>query len=409
MSILSLVLILSAGRSAPVAAVLAAGLALRSFAGWLDQTKRVSLPWSGADSEVFYALAVQYSLSPIDAHMAELSPQSSYFFAWFMGWIIRMFGPEYFYLRFINMIIGGFTALFVYRSVLVMGGGVRTAFLALCVFVFFPFTVILSSVFLRESIIAFSISAATLGMALYYFQARMSGLLIAVMSAMLGSLFHGAIAIVLLLFLCLLAFISPQPRAFGLQTKSGVPGELRLILGVCSMSALVYLVIYGEFSKIGSFATALDSIGQRFDRVSLRGAKGGSAYPEWLTGNIANPLYWVPRFIYFIAAPFPWDWRTLSDAASAVLGIFYVFLLYWSFRARSANPGFFVLFVIMFVCLFVFSLGTDNVGTAIRHRTKFFPLLLSVGMMGWILRPRARGSDRFLASPTSSPRSSAIP
>ena len=155
--IFSLVFLVS-DRGLPSAILLGSGLFLRLVVGWLDQAGLINLPWSGSDSEAFYAQAVDYVQLSWREFFYALEPQQSYVYAWFMGFIMRFMGTDYFYLRVLNMLLGGFIAIIIHRSLIVSGSSRRIALLGMSLYLFFPFAIILNSVLLRESIIAFFIS-----------------------------------------------------------------------------------------------------------------------------------------------------------------------------------------------------------------------------------------------------------
>ena len=380
--IIVLVLFLLSDRSLITVLVLAVGLALRLMVGWLDQVGAVDLPWSGADSEGFHSLAVGYSQLDWAAFLAEFNPQRSYVYAWVMGFIMRIFGQEYFYLRVINMVMGGFIAVVIYRALFLGGAGRRAAWLGMCAYLFFPFAIILNSVLLRETVITLCVSLVGLGV-LQFYRGRLSGFVFAISAALAAAMFHGAMGLLLMTLLLVAAFRPPQGGGVTQQAFPLIRIEFRLLFGLLALSVLTYVLVFGEFSKIGSATTALDNLNDRLERVSFQGAKGDSGYPVWLTVNVGNPVYWIPRFAYFMAAPFPWDWRSPTDMVSGLVSVIYIILFVWTLRARRLDRGVFVLVALLVVALFVFSIGTDNIGTSIRHRTKFLPLLLIASFVWW--------------------------
>jgi hypothetical protein len=382
---LFLLVMFAGGRSLGVVIALVLGLAIRLVLGWLEQGGYLSLPWSGSDSEEFYAKALDYSRASLSTHLLDFEPQRSYVYSWCLGWFMRLFGTEYFYLRVLNMMVGCITAVIVQRALLHSGASKRCALYGLCVYLFFPFTIILNSVLLRESIISFCVALATLGIVRFQFKGQVSGLVLAVVASLIGALFHGAVAVLMIMLLLMVAFVPMK----GVRAPFS-SGRGRIAIGLVAVAFLGFVLGTMEFGKIGSAATALDQVEGRFERVAKVGSKGESGYPEWLTSTIDNPIYWIPRFVYFAAAPFPWDWRNAADAAAGLVGLGYLALLFWGWRIRKVHPGYFYLFVLLVVCWFVYSIGTDNVGSSIRHRTKFFPLLLVVGMAGWEARRLAR-------------------
>ena len=220
----------------------------------------------------------------------------------------------------------------------------------------------------------------------------MNGFGVAVAAAGGATLFHGAMAVLLIMVLLMAACLPPQKNGPNNTLVPLLRKEYRLLFGICVISIIALIVLFGEFSKIGNAANVFDRMDERLDRISLRGAKGESGYPSWLTENVSNPIFWTPRFVYFMAAPFPWDWRNVVDILSGMLSIFYIVAFSWAVKARKLSASFKAIFIILFVALLAFSIGTDNIGTSIRHRTKFLPLLLVVGL-AWINYKRAMAAE----------------
>lgn len=377
--IVTMMVVLWAARSPKLVMLIGAGLVLRFVAGGIDQTGVMSLPWSGADSESFYARAIQYSELNGREYLSGFNPREAYVYSWVLGLVIKIFGAEYFYLRVLNMLIGVITAVVIYRSVLLAGGAQKAALLASAVYLLFPFSIILNSVLLREAIITLCIALMSMGL-LRYYRGYVNGLILAVGAICLAALFHGAMALLLVLLLLGVAAFPPTDVS-GVSRRSllALP-EVRFAFGFIVLIGAVYVVLFAEFSKVGNLANAAGILDARLSRVAEQGAKGGSGYPAWLTSNTANPLYWIPRFLYFLAAPFPWDWRSPIDMVSGMVSLAYILVFTWAARARRLSRGLFVCFGLLVAGLFLYSLGTDNIGTAIRHRSKFLPLLLILGL-----------------------------
>jgi hypothetical protein len=91
------------------------------------------------------------------------------------------------------------------------------------------------------------------------------------------------------------------------------------------------------------------------------------------------------RLVYFVFSPMPYDVRGVGDLAAIILdSSFYYFLVYIIVRSRKImNDNMFRILPKIFFILFLtvsigFALGTENSGTAMRHRSKIFPALIIV-------------------------------
>jgi len=115
----------------------------------------------------------------------------------------------------------------------------------------------------------------------------------------------------------------------------------------------------------------------KFERESM----GGSAYPAFVAqGNpISSPWLIFARMAYLLYSPFPWDVRSAVHIGGLLVGFLYLWLSMRAWRAwRTGLIGgrMRVLGWIFLALTLVFAIGTTNSGTAVRHKTKFFPLLV---------------------------------
>jgi hypothetical protein len=120
---------------------------------------------------------------------------------------------------------------------------------------------------------------------------------------------------------------------------------------------------------------------------SKKRVEGGATYLRNYQINSAVDL--IPfaslRLVYFIFSPMPYDVRGLGDLVAILLNSsFFYFLFYLIIRSRKIiSKNHFSIFPKIFFILFLtialgFAFGTENSATAMRHRTKIFPVLIIV-------------------------------
>ncbi|TVP45505.1 MAG: hypothetical protein EA345_14085 [Halomonas sp.] len=119
-----------------------------------------------------------------------------------------------------------------------------------------------------------------------------------------------------------------------------------------------------------------DLIESRFQRDP----RGGSAYPGFIaTGNpYAQPWLIPARIVYFVYSPFPWDLRSPRQLMGVAAALMYAFLswrLYKGWNLVKRKEECIALMCMTGALIFIFAIGVTNVGTAIRHRTKFLGIL----------------------------------
>ncbi len=355
--------------------IIMVGFALRATLAIYDD-QRYALPWSGADSAKFYSQLLDFHRTPLLKTLWDVPFSRSAMFPWVMSWAARLAGPNYLFLVFINVVVGTFSILQVYRLAAEFLDRKRACAAAwfICLF---PVSAVLSAVFLRETFIAALLIAASHQMVLAIKRGVLVHVVIGAVFIFLAALFHGALVLCLAIFPLgyLLATIVNRRRS---HSKAASPVRLLLV----SMVLLGIIFSIGpRLSKIGSLEDIPEIIDSRAARESKRVVARNSDYPVWLSKNIYRPDVAVARYAYFMFAPFPWMWRGFADVAGAFLGAVNLYAFWLIFRARrklSVIP--LALFFGVFLTTVMYSAGVNNVGTAIRHRNKMVPILFCAAL-----------------------------
>src|SRR5690554_4369087 len=157
-------------------------------------------------------------------------------------------------------------------------------------------------------------------------------------------------------------------------------GGVAVLLSLPGFSVLSLFEGYvGEDADIG------DAITARFAREE---ALGGSGYPSFITHGdpLTQPWLFPLRIFYFLFSPFPWDIRSPRQALGLVSSLLYMFIFWKLYKHWDQVKQHKELIPIIFIfagLTFVFAVGVTNIGTAIRHKTKFLPILLLFGAVAF--------------------------
>jgi hypothetical protein len=126
------------------------------------------------------------------------------------------------------------------------------------------------------------------------------------------------------------------------------------------------------------------------------GEGGGSDYLTWL--DMSNPtmmlLFSPLKMFYFLYSPIVLDWRGLNDVAAFLMdSLFYLGVSWFAITRKVGNNQLILLKCYLAISIIVttllFSFGTANSGTAIRHRAKMSSLMLTL----WALSPSRKKND----------------
>ena len=238
-----------------------------------------------------------------------------------------------------------------------------------------PNFAILSVIFLREAPVTMFITISLYFFIRWFNGASLVNILFAVLFDLAASYFHaGSIGVIVGYVIVIFLY----DRA---NTKVRISFRSIIFAGIM-LFVLVYLylnysdILFGKISGVDS----IEEIANTLDY-------GGSSYAQYV-GNSASVqnmiIYTIPRIVYFLFSPFPWQWRGLSDIiAFAFSSMFYMYAVYAAvknrtFYSRNNHNQVLALLIIVFCIVFIFAWGVSNTGTAARHREKMVMLFAAL-------------------------------
>ena len=312
------------------------------------------------------------------------------FFPRLLGFIFSLTGISRLWAEFIVLIFSVLT-IFVFAKIvddLDIPVSYRRAGVSLICLL--PNYAFLSAVLRRETIITFFVALST-----KYFINWLRGkggnkaFVLAFVFALGASLFHGATGLIAISYIFVRIIYSPTRKKYILEAKN--------IIGALVFFAL-FLFIYARFGTV--FFGKIESRLSTGSLSSTRDA-GGSSYAQYV-GDARTPLrmliFAIPRFMYFMFSPFPWQWRGIGDIITFLLSsCVYLYIIINSIRyiRRTAkdeeNRSIVVaLLIVALLSAVVFSWGVTNTGTATRHRDKFIAIYAVLFSLSQSTRLRIR-------------------
>lgn len=277
--------------------------------------------------------------------------------------IFRFIGSNKFFGQYINIL------LFLTSYMIYYDNFRKVNSLALDLLILFlPHQFIITSSFLRESMIIFFVT-----LSLKYFLVEnysKTNILLAIFFNLIASMFHSGVIVMSMVYVFVFIFYSPEKDKLNYGAKS----FLIFFLMVIFISSLYYL--FEEFIDTKLLQKIRVDSFEQFASVGNY-IEGGSQYlGKYKVNKPKDLLLFIPlKAIYFIGSPFPWDWRGIKDILSFVFDtLFYLTPLLISFfnmkKVRKNIFNYSVLWILI-LSIIVYGYGTFNAGTAIRHRGKF--------------------------------------
>lgn len=326
-----------------------------------------NLPNSGADSNMYFYGASLFSRGGGTGRGGAFST--------LMGSIFRITGASQLYGQFLVMLMSILAICIFARMLNELELELRVKSWAVLLIGFLPNFAILSVLFLREAPVCLCLTYSVYCFYHWLKNGKTWSFLLAFASALLGAWFHSGAIAVCIGYIAVLMLYDRKNKEFRPNTRSILPTVL-LSLG------MIYLYLnYGDslFSKFADI-DSLEDIGNTSEL-------GGSSYAQYV-GNSATPLnmliFTIPRIVYFLFSPFPWQWRGLSDIIAFFFsGLFYLFSVIQAVRylwsGNEKNRSMLIaLLIVAAATTFVFAWGVSNTGTAARHRDK---MVLLYGMI----------------------------
>lgn len=234
-----------------------------------------------------------------------------------------------------------------------------------------PNFAILSSIFLRESIVTMFITIAIYLYVCWLMRGGLRWIVLAVSFVLIAMSFHSGAVAVLIAFIPGLVLYDREKKSLSLSLANIIPTFILIALGVYFLNRYGD-VFLGKFSKVNSLE----------DIANVRDV-ARSSYARYVgnSDSILNMIiYSVPRVFFFLFSPLPFQWRGISDIIAFLFSsLFYIVVLYRAIRClrstdETKKPMVLILLIIAMSAAFVFAWGTTNSGTAVRHRDKMIIL-----------------------------------
>lgn len=341
------------------------------------------LPNSGADTEKFQINAIMYALYGNNANYEgrEIATTEILF-----GLFYRFFGVQRMLMQHYNVLLSIgtiYNVLSVFRNLKLKENVIHYGMVIIC---FLPNYMILSSLYLRESIITFFISSSVCCFANWIVKKREYWIYLAMLMSMIGSMFHSGAIVPAACYGIFLLFYDKNKEKFAISLKTII---------FCCLGLLAIIILFNKFYDIFFLKLGeITSIKDITKRVSL-GFGGGSDYvaPGANADSILGFLEATPaRMFYFASSPVPWLWRGVQDILAFVLdalpymAAFISGILLCFFEKDEKRKAFVLCLTLIFILeTFMFGWGVNNSGTALRHRNKYISVEVLLLTVGWNL------------------------
>lgn len=343
----------------------------------LTNTYLFTIHAADADAGKFHRLAVEWAASGRVSVMG-----GSGFYEQLLGIFYRIFSPSHLFGEELSIIAFLFSCLVFIKLIDLIGLKKHQVWLLL-MFGLLPTNLVLCSVTLRESYqILFFMLAVYWGLR-FHLEPTKGAMIFCVFSAVIMGFFHKAL-IIYMLFLLPLLFLwfskqvsnSPHSRWRFSRNRFIVIGIiLILIMGILTIAILLEIPGSGALSSV-FYGKGLKYVVAYRIRLLTGGrspyarANYGILYDTTSFGSLVKTISLA--FIYYLFAPFPWQITNWLDVYAFTESLLRFILIAFSiiswYRADGIQRRIWGLLLIMYFSMtLLWSTGTVNYGTSIRH------------------------------------------
>lgn len=348
--------------------ILLVGLGLRLLLLLCTCMDLVEVPDAHIDADNFHDIALNHPglFSDSEYHLTNYTRLLSVMYV--------ITNDSRWFAQFVNLLLSVMTLVYLRRILCVLDVQETVAKRLLLVAALMPFLNVYSVVLMREAWVTFFIVLSLYYFICWYLKIGNGGIQIAkcILTIILAMWMHaGVIGILFGYFVAFLTYYRDGDK-MRISTSSYIAlffMSIFVLILLLNLNALFSKFDVGDF---GEYAAAKSS-----------GEGGGSDYLTWL--DLSSPqkilMYTPLKMVYFLFSPIIFDWRGLNDVAAFVLdSSVYIVLSWYILCRRVANPQYRLLkrflLISVLITVVMFSFGTSNSGTAIRHRAKICSFML---------------------------------
>lgn len=246
----------------------------------------------------------------------------------------------------------------------------KVKLLVISIIAFLPNYMITSVILLRESLMIFLLSASLLNFVRWWKYNRIYNFIFSILLVLASSTFHSGVIANAAGYIITFILCNNKERKFRFTFKSTI---------LVFVFSIILSIFFSGDSNL--FTSKFGNI-EKIEDITYRSEiaiSGDAAYN--VGGNVISIVEFIKnspiKIFYFLTSPLPWEWRGINDVISFVFSslffiICYVYALKSLKKVNYNNSGFIkVCLILAFISAFIFSWGTSNAGTAMRHRDKF--------------------------------------
>ena len=357
-------------------------LIIRLFAALFNEFIS-KLPDTNADAGRFEAKTWFYAQMPVFNFISSFNSDSkAYTFTWFLSVFYRILGRSPLLLESFGIIISLISVILVFRISFLVSGDLKKSKQSTAIFAFFPTIILYSVIILREVYIVFFILLISLFIVKWLKSNKIKFALVSLLLFVPLYFLHGGLLVGAGMVFIILNYSSLKDIYNSFKNNQLLIPQLVFVF--FALFVIVIMAMKLSTLNIPYFGSAnqILTLSRIFFQAEVTNL-GGSAYPSWLIPSSLSSfvLLIIPRLIYFLFSPFLWDIKAINHLLGFVDAFLVLLLFYFIIKGlvvKKQNKTVTILCIFLLPLLITYSWGVGNFGTALRHRSKFIPVLIAI-------------------------------
>lgn len=340
-------------------------------------------PFKGLDSGYFHMIGSRIMME--SNNIGELLLYKQGLFNKFVACIYYFFCINEYYMYFVDFLFSELIFYYTYKTAFLISDNKNISIIGAFIFYIYPISIEYATDFMREMAVEFTLIVSIYYYVKYIKLRKWKDIAIALIFAIILSAMHSGYIGTIFCYLFAIAFFNNKKFRFKIT-------PLRLIT---FSIILVALLVSPIWESVASKFQGLNSISDTVQYIA-NSQLGNSVYlipPKTLTSAFLQlPI----RFLYYLNAPLPWhiySFETFVAMLADAIPRWYIFYcMIRTFLSRKSlskidKSILSLLLLVEFAVTFTFCWGTNNYGTAMRHRAASLPIEI---MIFYVLRKRVK-------------------
>jgi 4-amino-4-deoxy-L-arabinose transferase-like glycosyltransferase len=338
------------------------------------------IPFSSLDSGGFELKAAIWSEFGFNYSISNFFAEGmSFTYSNFLSLFYAVVGRSIFLAKLLSLLVSLLSIILFYSIVKMIWKNNTQAIVASVLFAFMPLYSLISILTLRESYIILILLSSVYLYLVYEEKNNIIFFYFSIFTSFFHIFLHGPMVIIIFtLITCF--YIS---NIYKILTKNYI-NLISFVYSTLFLILLILLIFFNQITieipyigKISNINSVLEIMQNHFNNTTYgRTAYSQIFYPDsYLMALLLTPI----RLVNFLCGPIYFS--SVVDiliSLDSVVYIFLFFLIMKNINKVFRNSNLIYLIIIFLPIIVIYSWGINNYGTAVRHKTKFLPIIIII-------------------------------